>query len=525
MTAPVAWPSMPEADIADAEVAILERLTLAGTGPGNAGQNLHQLSSAIDWYQQSHGVTLSHEAQRQLLARLLAALQGASPGAGKPVGNPAAGSPVASEMIRYLPDFAPRLLELSRDVAPEVMEQIDPGALNAISQNEQRAVIRRTLLSVCRNMRLELNGAESAELVSYLMDDMLGFGPLERALADDRVSDIMVNGAGQTYVERAGRLALTDITFRDDQHVMNIATRIVNQSGRRVDETTPLVDARLPDGSRINIIIPPLAIDGPTITIRKFPKDELKLTDLVLRNSMSPAMARFLRIAAQLRLNILISGGTGSGKTTLLNAISREISDGERIVTIEDAAELRLQQPHVVRLETRPPSIEGKGEISMRHLFRNALRMRPDRIIIGEVRSDEALDLLQAMNTGHDGSMSTLHANSPREALTRVENMIAMSGVRLQADLVRQQISAAVHLIVQVSRMRDGVRRVTALAELTGMDGPSIGMHNLFEFQEAGHGYASKVTGSFVTSGFAPGVRKLAAERGLERELMSIFEA
>ncbi len=511
-------------DIARASAEICARY--AALGPAQDGRDPHGVSRAIDWYQSAFDINLTTFEQRALMAAVLQDLKdlpNATPEA--PERSGFTPPKTTQTRVRYLPDFATRLLELSRSVTPQVMEQIDLAALNSVSPEVQKGLIREIMLRVCRTLKLDLNGAESAELVTYLMDDMLGFGPLERALADEKVSDIMVNGPRQTYVERGGQLWPTDITFRDDQHVMNIAGRIVNQSGRRVDESTPLVDARLPDGSRINIIIPPLALDGPTITIRKFPKDELKLTDLVLKGSMSPQMAQLLKIAAKLRLNILISGGTGSGKTTLLNAISREISDSERIVTIEDAAELRLQQPHVVRLETRPASIEGKGEITMRHLFRNALRMRPDRIIIGEVRGDEALDLLQAMNTGHDGSMSTLHANTTREALTRVENMIAMSGVRLSTEIVRQQISAAVHLVVQVSRMRDGVRRITAISEIVGVDGSVVGLQNLFEFEEKSGASRNEVQGVFKAAGFAPQFRKAAIERGLDRELMAIIEA
>ena len=291
-----------------------------------------------------------------------------------------------------------------------------------------------------------------------------------------------------------------------------------------MDETTPLVDARLSDGSRINVTIPPLAIDGPTMTIRKFPKDELKLDDLVVRKGLSSGMAEFLRLATRMRLNILISGGTGSGKTTLLNAISREISVSERIVTIEDAAELRLQQPHVVRLETRPANIEGSGEVVMRQLFRNALRMRPDRIIIGEVRSDEALDLLQAMNTGHDGSMSTLHANNPREALTRMENMIAMSGVNLSPEFARNQLKNAIHLIIQIARMRDGVRRVVSISEVVGFDGNVVNMQELFRFRHEASQASDTVNGVFETTRIMPSFLDRAAEHGLERALRATLE-
>src|SRR5690606_14303352 len=317
--------------------------------------------------------------------------------------------------------------------------------------------------------KIQLNLIEQRELVEMMVNDMLGLGPLEPLLADERVTDIMVNGPKQVYVERGGKLELTDVQFRDNRHVMNIATRIVARGGRRVDESSPLGDARLEDGSRVNIIIPPLAIDGASISIRKFSKKRITLDVMQKQGNLSPAMATVLRIASRSRLNILISGGTGSGKTTLLTALSQMIDEGERIVTIEDAAELQLQQPHVVRLETRPPNIEGHGEISMRDLVKNALRMRPDRIILGEVRGSEAVDMLQAMNTGHEGTLGTIHANRPREALTRLENMIGMAGINLPTKAVRTQVASALDLIVQVSRMRDGVRRITHVVEVIGM--------------------------------------------------------
>ena len=334
--------------------------------------------------------------------------------------------------------------------------------------------------------KIQLNFAEQRELVESLIADMLGLGPLEPLLADESVSDIMINGPKQIYAERRGKLELTDVVFRDDQHLMNICTKIVTRVGRRIDELRPLVDARLPDGSRVNIIIPPLAIDGASISIRKFSKKSITLDTMAANGSISPAMATVLKIAARCRLNILVSGGTGSGKTTLLNALSRMIDRAERVVTIEDAAELQLQQPHVVRLETRTANLEGTGEITMRALLKNALRMRPDRIIIGECRGEEALDMLQAMNTGHDGSMSTIHANNPREALTRLENMIGMTGINLPSKAMRTQIASAVHLICQVNRMRDGQRRITQITEVVGMEGDVITTQDLFTYQYRG---------------------------------------
>ena len=345
-----------------------------------------------------------------------------------------------------------------------------------------------------------------------LINDMLGLGPLEPLLADETVTDIMVNGATQVYVERAGKLELSDVRFRDDGHVMNVATRIVTQIGRRVDETTPLVDARLADGSRVNIIIPPLAIDGPSISIRKFSKKSITLDIMAKQKNISEKMATVMKIAARSRLNILISGGTGSGKTTLLNAMSQLI--------IEDAAELQLQQPHVVRLETRTVNLEGEGEITMRDLVKNSLRMRPDRIILGEVRGHEAIDMLQAMNTGHEGSMCTVHANRPREALTRLENMVGMAGINLPSKAVRTQIAAALDLIIQISRMRDGVRRITAVTEVTGMEGDVIITQDLFTFAFEGVAADGSLIGNFKSAGLRPHFTAKAEYFGLERTLL-----
>jgi pilus assembly protein CpaF len=353
-----------------------------------------------------------------------------------------------------------------------------------------------------------------------MLNDMLGLGPLEPLLADETITDIMVNGPNRVYVERRGKLEQTDITFRDDEHVMNIATRIVSRIGRRVDESVPLADARLPDGSRVNIIIPPLSIDGPSISIRKFAKKKITLDIMERQGNMSPQMSRLLKIAGRTRLNILISGGTGSGKTTLLNAISHMIDPTERVVTIEDAAELQMQQPHVVRLETRPANLEGLGEIGQRDLLKNALRMRPDRIILGEIRSGEALDMLQAMNTGHDGSMGTIHANNPREALTRMENMVAMSGVRLPTEAVRSQIAAAIQLIVQVSRMRDGMRRIVRITEVVGLEGDIITTQDLFWYEFKGEGRDGQLDGEFRSAGLRPHFMPRVEYYGLERALL-----
>ena len=349
-----------------------------------------------------------------------------------------------------------------------------------------------------------MTSREQQELTVTLVDDMVGFGPLEPLLADETVNDIMVNGPQQVYVERKGKLELTDIRFRDNAHVMNIAQRIVTRVGRRVDETCPIADARLPDGSRVNIIAPPLAIDGCSISIRKFSKKSITLDVMIRQRNMAENLGKVLKIAAACRLNVVISGGTGSGKTTMLNAMSHLIDPAERVVTIEDAAELQLQQPHVVRLETRPPNLEGTGEITMRDLVKNALRMRPDRIICGEVRGAEALDMLQAMNTGHDGSMCTLHANNPREALTRMENMIGMASVNLPSKAVRTQITGAVNLIVQIQRMRDGIRRVTHVTEVIGMEGEVITTQDLFTFDFQGENRDGTLIGPVQVERRAP---------------------
>ncbi|HKD75701.1 MAG TPA: CpaF family protein, partial [Ktedonobacterales bacterium] len=353
-----------------------------------------------------------------------------------------------------------------------VIEQIDPSMAATVSRDVLRSQIQEVIHGIANREKLELSGREEARLADDIADDMTGYGPLHPLLMDDTINDIMVNAPNKIYVERQGKLErMPFVRFRDADHITAVAQKIVARIGRRVDESSPMCDARLPDGSRVNIIFPPLAIDSPNISIRKFPSRRYDLNAMVENGSMSQPIARLLEIAARCRLNVLVSGGTGSGKTTLLNAMSQFISHEERIVTIEDAAELQLQQPHVVRLETRPPSLEGTGQVTQRDLVRNALRMRPDRIIVGEVRGEEAFDMLQAMNTGHDGSISTVHANSARDALTRVENMVQMGQVNLPSRAIRAQIVAALDLIVQVERMRDGQRRVIQMSEVIGMEG------------------------------------------------------
>jgi pilus assembly protein CpaF len=405
-------------------------------------------------------------------------------------------------------------------IQPILMERIDAAAAAQLPRAELARQIGTVILEITAEQKIHLNMAEQRDLVTMLINDMLGLGPLEPLLADETVNDIMVNGPNQVYVERRGKLELTNVKFKDNAQLLNIASRIVTRIGRRVDDSSPLCDARLEDGSRVNIIIPPLAIDGCSISIRKFSKKTITLDSMGQNNNISPSMSTILKIAARSRLNILISGGTGSGKTTLLNAMSQLIDHGERIVTIEDAAELQLQQPHVVRLETRPPNLEGQGEITMRDLVKNALRMRPDRIILGEVRSSEAVDMLQAMNTGHEGSMCTVHANRPREALTRLENMVGMAGINLPSKAVRTQIAAAIDMIVQVSRMRDGMRRVVSITEVVGMEDEVITTQELYRYEFQGEDANGRLVGKFVSSGLRPHFLPKAEYFGLDRALL-----
>lgn len=418
-----------------------------------------------------------------------------------------------------------RTLEDAKEkIQPLLFEHIDPSAATELERTDLAEEISDVVSELLVETKINLNKKEQRDLVTLLLNDMLGLGPLEPLLADESITDIMVNGPGQVYVEQGGKLQLTDVKFRDSQHLMNIATRIVTAIGRRVDETQPICDARLADGSRVNVIIPPLAIDGASISIRKFAKKKITLDRMVETQNLSDAMCRVLKIAGRCRLNILISGGTGSGKTTMLNAISRMIEGGERVVTIEDAAELQLQQPHVVRLETRPPNLEGHGEITMRDLVKNALRMRPDRIILGEIRGSEAIDMLQAMNTGHDGSLGTLHANRPREALTRLENMVNMAGLNLPPKAIRTQVSDALHMIVQVSRMRDGIRRVQYITEVVGMEEDVITTQDLFVYRFTGENDKGELQGEFQCTGVRPKFFERAEYFGLGRSLMEAIQ-
>jgi pilus assembly protein CpaF len=410
---------------------------------------------------------------------------------------------------------------VQRTIQSQLYERVDGAAAARLPRDELLKQVVDLIGEIVIEQKLSLASTDQSALARAIVDDMVGLGPLEELLNDESITDIMVNRPDQIYVERRGKLHLTEVRFRDRQHVMNIAQRIVTRIGRRVDETCPICDARLADGSRVNVIAPPLAIDGCTISIRKFSNKKITLDIMDRQNNLSSAMAKVLKIAAACRLNIVISGGTGSGKTTMLNAMSQLIDPGERVVTIEDAAELQLQQPHVVRLETRPPNIEGHGEILMRDLVKNALRMRPDRIICGEVRGPEAMDMLQAMNTGHDGSMCTLHANNPREAMSRLENMIIMAVGNLPQRAIRSQIAGAINLIIQVSRMRDGVRRITHISEIVGMEGEIITMQDLFTFEYHGENRDGTLIGNFKSTQLRPYFAQRAAYFGLERALIA----
>ncbi|KUY77164.1 CpaF family protein [Burkholderia cepacia] len=394
--------------------------------------------------------------------------------------------------------------KLRREIHLAVLERVELERLSRMPQEAVRMEIGALIARILDEERLPANDIERRQLAIDVYDEMFGFGPLEALLRDPGISDILVNTYRQVYVERAGRLELTDVTFYDDAHLMKVIEKIVSRVGRRIDESSPMVDARLPDGSRVNAIIPPSAIDGPLMSIRRFAVNPLKMDDLVRYHSLTPPMAELLDALSRAKVNVLVSGGTGSGKTTLLNILSGYIPRNERIVTIEDAAELQLQQPHVLRLETRPPNIEGKGEITQRTLVRNALRMRPDRIILGEVRGAEALDMLNAMNTGHEGSLATIHANTPRDALTRLENMISVSGLTLPPKTMRQQIASAISVVVQAARLTDGKRKIVSIQELTGMEGDIINMQEIFTFKRSGVDRDGSVRGHFCATGVRP---------------------
>jgi pilus assembly protein CpaF len=542
------------ANLRDAVEPRLRALLEAAMPPGEVTRQAGVLTQA---HFRGHGVLLAPLELRGHVADVLRPVLPASTFAA-PTQEPAPATTVASQaeagsaMTREVPTpdlserptttMTPRVWELSprgdagdkpagrlsrskvdqarRAVQPQVMSRIDLAAAVSLPRRELARQLDALVAELLGEHRLQLNRPEQDDLVYQIVNDMLGLGPLEPLLDDEGITDIMINGPKQVYVERGGKLDLTSVTFEDNAHLLNICNRIVSRIGRRVDESSPICDARLLDGSRVNIIIPPLAIDGASVSIRKFGKRQIGFDQMAQQGNISPAMATLLRVAARCRLNLVVSGGTGSGKTTMLNALSGMIDNGERVVTIEDAAELRLQQPHVVRLETRPANLEGNGEVTMRDLVKNALRMRPDRIILGEVRGPEAIDLLQAMNTGHDGSMGTLHANRPREALTRLENMVTMGVASLPPKAIRTQIAGSLQLIVQISRMRDGVRRVTHVTEVAGMEGDVIITQDLFTYEFKGETVDGKLVGAFKSSGLRPHFLPRAAYYGLDKVLM-----
>jgi pilus assembly protein CpaF len=412
--------------------------------------------------------------------------------------QPAGRGPARQDLVR------PQYIELKANVHKKLLNRLNLETLASVDRTRAESEIRTLLFELIAEEGTPLSLAEREAILGDIIDEVFGLGPLEPLLRDPGINDILVNTYKQVYVERAGKLERMPAAFQDDKHLMRVIDRIVSAVGRRVDDSSPMVDARLPDGSRVNAIIPPLAVDGPLLSIRRFPADRLKGQDLVNLRALTQPMLDFLEHSVRSRLNILVSGGTGAGKTTLLNVMSSFISDRERIVTIEDAAELQLHQEHVGRLETRPPNVEGKGAVRQRQLVINALRMRPDRIIVGEVRGEEALDMLQAMNTGHDGSLTTIHANSPRDGLSRIETMIAMGATNLPERAMRQQIAAAIQLVVQQTRMSDGTRKVTAISEITGMEGDVITMQEIFVFEKLGVTQDGKVIGRFRATGVRP---------------------
>ena len=440
----------------------------------------------------------------------------------KPIPTPAMATPQEERSEPLRSDY----YDIKTDVFTALIDTIDLAQLTMMDADSAREEIRDVVSEIIALKNLAMSIAEQENILEDICNDVLGYGPLEPLLARDDIADIMVNGADKTYIEVSGKVQQTSVKFRDNQQLMNICQRIVSQVGRRVDEASPICDARLLDGSRVNVIAPPLAIDGPTLTIRKFKKDKLTLKQLVGFGSITPEGASVLEIIGKSRCNVVISGGTGSGKTTLLNCLTAFIETDERVITCEDAAELQLQQPHVVRLETRPPNLEGEGQVTMRDLVKNCLRMRPERIIVGEVRGPEAFDLLQAMNTGHDGSMGTLHANSPREALSRMESMITMGGFSLPARTIRDMISGSVDIIVQASRLRDGSRRITHITEVLGMEGEVIITQDLFVYEIQGEDANGKIIGRHRSTGIGrPNFWDRARYYGEEKRLAAALDA
>ena len=419
--------------------------------------------------------------------------------------------------VRHTAPAAPAddYAELKSRMHSEVIDLLNRDSAQLREDGEDKEAFIRSAIESVLNIRGEdIPRVERGRIVTELYNDIVGLGPLDPLLADPDISEIMVNGPDHVYVEMRGKIHLTEVKFRDDAHVMNIINRIVTSIGRRIDESSPMVDARLADGSRVNAIIPPCALTGPTITIRKFSKNPLTVTDLIRFGSVSPQMVSFLEACVKARLNIVVSGGTGSGKTTLLSVLSDYIPENERIVTIEDAAELQLRQEHVITLESKPPNVEGTGAVTIRDLVRNALRMRPDRIVVGEVRSGETLDMLQAMNTGHDGSLTTAHANSPRDLMSRLETMVLMSGLEMPVKAIREQIASALDLVIQQSRMRDGSRKIVSISEVVGMEGDTITLQDLFVYRPSGYG-PDGMRGAFVSTGIRPNFAEKMADNGV----------
>lgn len=432
-----------------------------------------------------------------------------------------------ASMARYrdLSLETPSYSDAKQMLIGELLDQVDFQTLEQFSADKKRARVAEACSKIIPKISVPLTASQITLLTAQALDEILGFGPIEPLLRDPDVNDIMVNTAKKVYIEKHGKMLMTDIEFAHEQHLLGVIQRIVSRVGRRIDEANPMVDARMPDGSRFNAIIPPLALDGALVSIRKFKQNKMPLLDYTRLDSMSAAMAQFLSIASAIRLNIIVSGGTGSGKTTLLNALSGHIDVSERVITIEDAAELMLHQPHVLRLETRPSSTEGRGEINQRQLVRNALRMRPDRIILGEMRGDEVIDVLSAMNTGHDGSMATIHANSPKDCLLRIENLVAMSSVQVQVSSLRYQIASAVNVIVQIARMRDGARRVTQIEEIIGYRDGEIMTQTLFSYQANAMGDDGKLIGEFMAHKVTPACLSRAQYYGRDTEMLACLAA
>jgi pilus assembly protein CpaF len=433
--------------------------------------------------------------------------------------------PAPAKPVKVVDDRSEDYYQIKSTIFNALIDTIDLGQLAQLDPESAREEIRDIVNEIISIKAVVMSIAEQEHLLQDICNDVLGYGPLEPLLARDDIADIMVNGANRVFIEVGGKVQLTNIRFRDNAQLMNICQRIVSQVGRRVDESSPICDARLLDGSRVNVIGPPLSLDGPTLTIRKFKKDKLKLEDLVRFGSISPDAARVLQVIGRSRCNVLISGGTGSGKTTLLNTLTAFIDTDERVITCEDAAELQLQQPHVVRLETRPPNLEGQGQITMRDLVRNCLRMRPERIIVGEVRGAEAFDLLQAMNTGHDGSMGTLHANSPREAISRLESMITMGGFSLPTKTIREMIVGSIDVIIQAERLRDGSRRITKITEVIGTEGDVVITQDLLTYEVQGEDEHGRLSGKHMGTGIVrPAFWERARYYNLERELADALD-